>query len=48
MTRRTSKPSILKSRRGVILLLLILAAGFALLYFGVGATAFLRTQTASF
>jgi len=44
MTRRTPKPPILKSKRGVIVLLLVLAAIFAALYVGVGATAFFRTQ----
>ncbi|MDQ1154186.1 hypothetical protein QE389_001385 [Brevundimonas sp. SORGH_AS 993] len=32
----------------MVLLLAILAGAFALLYFGVGATAFLRTQPPSF
>lgn len=44
MPRRAPKPSILKSKRGVAILLLVLALIFGLLYFGVGATAFLRTQ----
>lgn len=47
MARRTSKPPVLKSKRGVILLLIVLAVIFAMLYFGVGATAFLKTQPPS-
>ena len=47
MTHRTRKPSILKSRRGVVTLLIVLAVIFAVLYLGVGATAFLRTQSLS-
>ena len=41
MPRRAPKPPILKSKRGVAILLLVLALIFGLLYFGVGATAFL-------
>ena len=44
MARRTTKTRVLKSKHGVVLLLLALAIIFALLYFGVGATAFFRTQ----
>lgn len=44
MARRTKKPAVLKSRRGVIILLIVIAVIFATLYLGVGATGFFRTQ----
>lgn len=44
MARRTNKPAVLKSRRGVIILLIVVAVIFATLYLGVGATGFFKTQ----
>lgn len=44
MTLRTSKPRVLRSKRGVALLLFAIIALFAVLYVAVGATAFPRTQ----
>jgi hypothetical protein len=44
MTLRPSKPRVLRSKRGVALLLFAIIALFAVLYVAVGATAFLRTQ----
>lgn len=44
MARRTPKPPILRSKRGVIILLVVLVAIFVALYVGVGATAFFKTQ----
>ena len=38
------KPPILRNHRRLGRLILILLIAFALLYFGVGATAFFRTQ----
>lgn len=42
----TPKPSILRSRRGVALLLVLIALLFGVIYVATGATAFLRTQNA--
>lgn len=47
MARRSSKPSVLRNPRRILLLLAVLAIVFAVLYLGVGATAFLRTQPPS-
>jgi hypothetical protein len=44
MSRRTPKPPILRSKRGVIVLIVVLVAIFAALYIGTGATAFFKTQ----
>ncbi|MFC7380065.1 hypothetical protein [Brevundimonas sp. GCM10030266] len=43
MTIRSSKPSVLRSRRGIIVLMVSIIALFAIIYVGIGATAFLRT-----
>lgn len=42
----TPKPSILRSRRGVALLLVLIVVLFGMIYIATGATAFLRTQNA--
>lgn len=39
------KPPVLRNPRRLLILLGILAAGFVVLYVGVGATGFLRTET---
>ena len=39
------KPPVLRNPRRLLILLAILAAGFVVLYVGVGATGFLRTET---
>lgn len=44
MTVRSPKPPILRSKRGVALLLAAIVAVVVILYVGVGATAFLRTS----
>lgn len=44
MEQHTPKPGILRSRRGVAILLFAIVAIFALIYVATGATAFLRTQ----
>lgn len=45
MTVRSGKPLILRSKRGIVVLLAAIVALFAVIYVGVGATAFLRTET---
>lgn len=42
----TPKPNILRSRRGVALLLVLIVVLFGVIYVATGATAFLRTQHA--
>lgn len=44
MTEQKPKPPILRSKRGVLILLAAIVAIFAVLYVSIGATAFLRTQ----
>ncbi|MFC7377717.1 hypothetical protein [Brevundimonas sp. GCM10030266] len=41
---KRSKPPVLRSKRGVAILLVAIVALFAVIYLGVGATAFLRMQ----
>lgn len=43
MTVRSTKPPILRSKRGIVVLMVAILALFAVIYAGVGATAFLRT-----
>lgn len=43
MTVRSKKPPVLRSKRGIVVLMVAIIALFALIYAGVGATAFLRT-----
>lgn len=43
MTVRSNKPPILRSKRGIVVLLVAILSLFAVIYVGIGATAFLRT-----
>lgn len=43
MVEHAPKPRILRSKRGVAVLLVLIVAIFALIYVATGATAFLRT-----
>lgn len=44
MTVRSDKPPILRSKRGLIVLMVAIIALFAVIYVGIGATAFVRTE----
>jgi hypothetical protein len=41
---KRSKPPVLRSKRGIVILLAAIIALFVVIYLGVGATAFLRMQ----
>lgn len=41
---KQEKPRVLRSKRGVAILLIAIVAFFVVIYLGVGATAFLRMQ----